>query len=132
MRTQSVTSFLAMQGFAITRIEHTHRKGRSAVILYLGRTDRGYRARLWPDKGARNHFDQIGWCMGLALVQEPAPGDVVLQMASTPPGENSETKRRQGGRALRSMPSFVDAWAKKERAIDQGEQQIGATPAHRS
>ena len=33
---------------------------------------------------------------------------------------------------LRTMSSFVDARAKEERAIDQGEQQIGATPAHRS
>ncbi len=30
------------------------------------------------------------------------------------------------------MTSFADARAKEERAVEQGEQQIGATPAYRS
>src|SRR5882762_11993356 len=42
---------------------------------------------------------------GWPLVHEPATGSVVLQMASTPPKVNSETKRRRGGRALRSSAS---------------------------
>jgi hypothetical protein len=43
VRTQSVMSLLGMQGCAVTRIEHPQRKGRSAVIVHLGRTGRGYR-----------------------------------------------------------------------------------------
>ena len=39
--TESVMSLLGMQGFAVTRIEHTHQKGLSAVIVHLGRTGRG-------------------------------------------------------------------------------------------
>ena len=31
-----------------------------------------------------------------------------------------------------TTPSFVDTRTKEERAIDQGEQEIGAAPAHRS
>ena len=33
--------------------------------------------------------------------------------------------------SLRTMLSFVEARVKEERAIDQGEQQVGATPTHR-
>src|SRR5438132_463919 len=39
------------------------------------------------------------------VVHEPTTGYVVLQMASSPPKVNSETKRRRGGRALRSSIS---------------------------
>jgi hypothetical protein len=39
-----------------------------------------------PDKNARNHFSQIGRCMGRPLVQESAVGYSVLQMASTRQG----------------------------------------------
>ena len=88
MRTQSVTSFLVMQGCAITRIEHTHRKGRSAVILYLERTGRGTGAGLWPGKGAWHHFGKIRRCMGRPLVRGLETGYVVLQMASTCCGWN--------------------------------------------
>lgn len=42
MRHQFVTSLLGIQGFAVKRIESTHRKGRSAVILVLERTATGY------------------------------------------------------------------------------------------
>jgi transposase len=43
MRNQSVTSLLGIQGFAVKRIEYTHRKARSAVIVHLERTGKGYR-----------------------------------------------------------------------------------------
>jgi len=47
VRTQSVTSLLGMQECAITHIEHTHRKGRRAVIVHLGQTGRDTDAGPW-------------------------------------------------------------------------------------
>jgi len=44
---------------------------------------RDQRPERGPDKGARNHFEQIGRCMGRPLVQGPTTGYVVPQMAST-------------------------------------------------
>ena len=54
MRTQSVTSLLGMQGCAISRNEHTHWKGRSAVVVHLGETGGDAGAGLWPESPARD------------------------------------------------------------------------------
>lgn len=42
MQYNYLTSLLGIQGFKVKHIEHTHRKGRSAVILDLERTKEGY------------------------------------------------------------------------------------------
>jgi hypothetical protein len=52
--TQSLTSLLGMQRFAIPRIELTHREGRSAVIVHLGRASKGYRCGAVTRGAVRN------------------------------------------------------------------------------
>jgi len=45
VRIQSATPRLCVQELAFTRVEYTHRKGESAVIVHLGRTGRRFRYR---------------------------------------------------------------------------------------
>ena len=45
-----------MQGFAIQRIELTHREGRSSVIVHLGRACRGYQCEAVPERKKGESF----------------------------------------------------------------------------
>jgi len=81
-----------MQGCAITRIEHTHRKGRSAwSCAWDGQA--GCIGGAVTRQKCQHHLSRLVDTWGWPLIQGPATDSVVLQMASTRRGGTPNEER---------------------------------------